>query len=223
MGAWGDQGGAARETPLNSPWDLVLSGRLLFVAMAGTHQVWIVDLVRRLAIPYAGSGREARVDGAIDEAAFAQPSGLTVADSTLFVADSESNIIREIQLPPENRVRTLAGGDLFEFGDRDGRGDAVRLQHPLAVAWARGVVFIADTYNHKIKTLNPDTGDVRTYAGRGVEGHDDGPSGAATFYEPGGITATSEALFVADTNNHAIRRIALENGRVETLHVSQGV
>jgi thiol-disulfide isomerase/thioredoxin len=219
MGAWGDQGGAARETPLNSPWDLVLSGRLLFVAMAGTHQVWIVDLVRRLAMPYAGSGREARVDGPVDEAAFAQPSGLTVADSTLFVADSEANIIREIQLPPENRVRTLAGGDLFEFGDRDGRGDAVRLQHPLAVAWARGVVFIADTYNHKIKTLNPDTGDVRTYAGSGVEGHDDGPSGAATFYEPGGITATSEALFVADTNNHAIRRIVLDGGQVTTLIV----
>ena len=219
MGVWGDQGGAARETPLNSPWDLVLSGRLLFVAMAGTHQVWIVDLARQLAVPYAGSGREARVDGPVDEAAFAQPSGLALTDSTLFVADSESNIVREIQLPPENRVRTLAGGDLFEFGDRDGRGDAARLQHPLAVAWARGEVFIADTYNHKIKTLNPDTGDVRTYAGRGAEGHDDGPSGTATFYEPGGITATSEALFVADTNNHAIRKIALDGRQVTTLIV----
>ena len=221
MGAWGDQGGAVRETPLNSPWDLALSGRLMFVAMAGTHQIWVVDLTRGLAMPYAGSGREARIDGPIDDAAFAQPSGLAIADSTMYVADSESNIIREIRLPPENRVRTLAGGDLFEFGDRDGRGDAARLQHPLGVACARGLVFIADTYNHKIKTLNPDSGDLRTYAGRGDEGHDDGAAAAATFYEPGGISATSDALFVADTNNHAIRKVSLDRGVVATVELNQ--
>ena len=76
------------------------------------------------------------------------------------------------------------------------------------------------TYNHKIKTLNPDTGDVRTFAGRGVEGHDDGPPAAATFYEPGGLTATSNALFVADTNNHAIRRVSLDDGQVRTIDVA---
>ena len=220
MGAWGGRGGAMRETPLNSPWDLVVRERLLFVAMAGTHQIWLVDLERRQALPYAGSGREARIDGPVDEAAFAQPSGLAIADSTLFVADSESNIIRSIELPPTNRVRTIAGGDLFDFGDRDGKGDAVRLQHPLGLTRAGGVLFIADTYNHKIKTLNPATGDVRTFAGSGIEGHDDGPAAAATFYEPGGVSATSNALFVADTNNHAIRRVTLTDGRVDTLDVS---
>ncbi len=219
MGSWGAQGGAALETSLNSPWDLIVVGRLLFVAMAGTHQMWLVDLDRRLTLPYAGSGREARVDGTIDEAAFAQPSGLAVAESTLYVADSESNIIRAIELPPVNRVRTVAGGDLFEFGDRDGRGDAARLQHPLGLTWARGVLFIADTYNHKIKTLNPTTGDVRTYAGSGVEGLQDGAAASARFYEPGGVSATSKALFVADTNNHTIRRVLLDTGRVETVDV----
>jgi hypothetical protein len=181
--------------------------------------VWLVDLTRRLARPYAGTGREARVDGSTDEAAFAQPSGLAIGNSTLFVADSESNIIRSIELPPGNRVRTIAGGDLFDFGDRDGRGDDARLQHPIGLAWARGLLFIADTYNHKIRTLDPGTGDVRTFAGSGVEGHDDGPAAAATFYEPGGVSATRDALFVADTNNHAIRRISLTDGRVETVDV----
>jgi thiol-disulfide isomerase/thioredoxin len=218
--AWGGQGGAARETALNSPWDLVIGNRLLFVAMAGTHQIWILDLARHLALPYAGSGREARVDGAVDEAAFAQPSGLARADETLYVADSESNIIRGITLPPENRVRTLAGGDLFEFGDRDGRADAARLQHPLGVAWSHGRLFIADTYNHKIKTLDPGTGDVRAFAGTGAEGHVDGAADVAQFYEPGGISATGGMLYVADTNNHAIRRITLPTGRVETVKIS---
>src|SRR5262249_53089783 len=142
QGAWGGQGGAAREVALNSPWDLAIDARLLFVAMAGTHQIWMIDLERGLPLPYARPGREALQDGDIDAATFAQPSGLALADGALFVADAESNAIRRIALPPENAVRTLAGGDLFEFGDRDGRGDAVRLQHPLGVAWTRGRVFI---------------------------------------------------------------------------------
>jgi len=216
---WGGQGGAALETSLNSPWDLQLAGRLLFVAMAGSHQIWLIDLDRRLSLAYAGSGREARIDGDIDAAAFSQPSGLALSGNTLFVADAEANIVRAIALPPENRVRTLAGGDLFEFGDKDGRGDTVRLQHPLGLAAAAGVIFIADTYNHKIKTLNTDTGDVRTFAGTGEEGRADGPQAAATFYEPGGLAATSDSIYVADTNNHALRRIRLGSGIVETVDV----
>jgi sugar lactone lactonase YvrE len=207
-------------TSLSSPWDLRVTPGLLFVAMAGTHQIWMIDLERKLALPYAGSGREARLDGNVDEAAFAQPSGLALVDSTLYVADSESNIIRAIALPPENRVRTLAGGDLFEFGDRDGRGDRVRLQHPLGIAAAGARLFIADTYNHKIKTLKPETGDVRTFAGTGSEGAADGRAAAASFYEPGGIAATADALYVADTNNHAVRRIDLVTGAVNTLQLT---
>jgi thiol-disulfide isomerase/thioredoxin len=217
--AWGASGGAARDTALSSPWDVHVTGRLLMIAMAGSHQIWLIDLDRRLALPYAGSGREARLDGGVDDAAFAQPSGLAAAGDTLFVADAESNIIRAIALPPRNEVRTIAGGDLFDFGDAAGRGDAVRLQHPLGVAIHGGRLFIADTYNHKIKTLDPQTGDVRTFAGTGEEGHADGPRAAATFYEPGGLSATPDALFVADTNNHAIRRIDLATDRVETVAV----
>ena len=161
----------------------------------------------------------ARVDGAVDDAAFAQPSGLALAGQTLFVADSESNIVRAIALPPKNEVRTIAGGDLFEFGDRDGRGDAARFQHPLGIVAAQGVLFVADTYNHRIRTVDPATGNVRTFAGTGEEGRRDGAAGGATFYEPGGLSSTSDALYVADTNNHAIRRISLPGGRVETMDV----
>jgi DNA-binding beta-propeller fold protein YncE len=157
------------------------------------------------------------VDGAVDEAAFAQPSGLALHDSTLFVADSESNIVRAVSLPPANDVRTLAGGDLFEFGDRDGRGDDVRLQHPLGVAFADGRLFIADTYNHRLKVLDPASRKVTTFSGSGTAGLADGAAKRAQFYEPGGISATRDALYVADTNNHVVRRVSLRNGEVETL------
>jgi DNA-binding beta-propeller fold protein YncE len=217
QGAWGGQGGSVRETALSSPWDLQIAGHLLFVAMAGTHQIWVIDRQRGLALPYAGSGREARLDGAADDAAFAQPSGLARVDSVLYVADSESNIIRAIDLPPKNLVRTVAGGDLFEFGDRDGAGDDVRLQHPLGLAAGGARVYIADTYNHCVKVMDPATGGVQRFAGTGEAGHADGALADAAFYEPGGLSATSSVVYVADTNNHAIRRIRLDRGIVETL------
>jgi thiol-disulfide isomerase/thioredoxin len=217
---YGVEGGAARTTPLNSPWDLAIRGGLLFVAMAGSHQIWMIDLVRQLAFPYAGSGREARIDGPVDEAAFAQPSGLAAAGDVLYVADSEANIIRAVSLPPRNVVRTIAGGDLFEFGDRDGRGDAARLQHPLGIAAGRDLLFVADTYNHRLRTVDPATGDVRAFAGLGQEGFEDGVAAEARFDEPGGVSATSDALYVADTNNHAIRRVRLATGEVTTVAVT---
>ena len=202
---------------LKSPWDLALKTGILIVAMAGPHQIWVVDLLHDRAYPYAGTGEEGRRDGAVNEAAFAQPSGLAIDGSTLYVADAESNTIRELMLPPANTVRTLAGGDLFNFGDRDGTGNAVRLQHPLGVAVHQGRVLIADTYNHKIKRLDPRSGIVETVAGTGSPGRADGPGRHAQFHEPGGLSVAGDTLFVADTNNHAIRTIDLRSFSVTTL------
>jgi len=190
---------------LNSPWDLALKTGILIVAMAGTHQIWVIDLLHDRAYPYAGTGEEARRDGAVNEVAFAQPSGLAVNDNTLFVADAEANTIRSVSLPPTNTVTTLAGGDLFEFGDRDGAGDAVRLQHPLGVAAHDGIVYVADTYNHKIKALDPASGTMSTFA--------------TGFYEPGGLSIANGKIYVADTNNHAIRTIDLKSKQIETLTI----
>jgi thiol-disulfide isomerase/thioredoxin/sugar lactone lactonase YvrE len=202
---------------LKSPWDLALKTGILIVAMAGPHQLWVVDLLHDRAYPYAGTGEEARRDGAVRQAAFAQPSGLAMDGNTLYVADAESNAIREVRLPPVNSVETLAGGDLFEFGDTDGKGDVVRLQHPLGVAVHDGRIFIADTYNHKIKMLDPSSRKVSTFAGTGISGHADGPANRAQFHEPGGVCVAGDILFVADTNNHAIRTIDLHTSMVATL------
>ena len=203
----------AIESQLKSPWDLALKTGILIVAMAGTHQLWVVDLINDQAYPYAGTGEEARRDGAINEATFAQPSGLAIdpstslgaSGSTLFVADAESNTIRAVELPPINTVKTIAGGDLFDFGDQDGSGDAVRLQHPLGLASKDGRIFIADTYNHKIKLLDPSSRTVSTFA--------------SGFAEPGGLSVAGNTLFVADTNNHAIRTVDLASRKVSTLAI----
>jgi DNA-binding beta-propeller fold protein YncE len=214
---WSHEGGEATEVDLNSPWDLALKPGILIVAMAGPHQIWVVDLVNGQAYPYAGSGQEARQDGGIADAAFAQPSGLALDGATLYVADAEANIVRAVALPPANQVTTLAGGDLFEFGDVDGVGDEARFQHPLGVAVHDGLVYVADTYNHKIRVLDPRTRRVRTFAGSGASGLADGLGARAQFAEPGGLAAANGRLFVADTNNHAIRAIDIATGEVRTL------
>ena len=209
--------GPARTVALSSPWDLQLVGRVLYIAMAGPHQIWKLDLDKNEVSTFAGSGREARLDGPLDKAGFAQPSGIATDGKTLYVADSESNIIRAINIG-EGSVKTLVGGDLFEFGDVDGKGDDVRLQHPLGLITYGDKLLIADTYNHKIKELDPKQEKVTSLFGTGKPGQSDGTS--PSFYEPGGLALANGNLYVADTNNHAIRVIDLKTKRASTLRIN---
>lgn len=209
--------GPARGVSLNSPWDLQLVGRTLYMAMAGPHQIWQLDLDKQQVSTFAGSGREARIDGPVGEAGFAQPSALATDGKTLFVSDAEANIIRAINLGPGAKVRTLVGGDLFDFGDRDGFEDEVRLQHPLGLARWNDKLLIADTYNHKIKLLDPGRRSVNAFAGSGKPGQADGNK--PSFYEPGGLAVTTDKLYVADTNNHAIRVVDLKTKETKTLQI----
>jgi DNA-binding beta-propeller fold protein YncE len=208
--------GKAGSVALNSPWDLQLVARTLYIAMAGPHQIWQLDLDHNQISTFAGSGHEARTDGTLQASAFAQPSGLAFDGRYLYVADSESNIIRAIDL--EKRiVSTLVGGDLFEFGDEDGQGDDVRLQHPLGVVVHNERVLIADTYNHKIKQLDTKSRTVKTLLGTGKPGQTDGA--AATLYEPGGLSIADGKLYIADTNNHAVRVVDLQTKLTATLMI----
>jgi DNA-binding beta-propeller fold protein YncE len=209
--------GPALTVALSSPWDLTLVGRTLYIAMAGPHQIWKLDLETQEVSTFAGSGREARLDGSLLEAGFAQPSGITNNGQSLFVADSESNIIRVIDIAKAT-VKTLVGGDLFEFGDVDGRNDDVRLQHPLGILALGDKLLIADTYNHKIKELDPMNQSVRSLLGTGKPGQADGTS--PSFYEPAGLAVAKGKLYIADTNNHAIRVVDLKTKSVSTLRIN---
>jgi sugar lactone lactonase YvrE len=219
------------DTPLASPWALWVHERDLYVAMAGTHQIWKMPLDERHIWPYAGNGREDVVDGPllpavpydVGYASFAQPSGLASDGKQLFVADSEGSTVRSVPFDAGGSVQTLVGltGTLFDFGDVDGRGQAVRLQHALGVAWAEGKLYVADTYNNKIKEIDVATRSCQRIAGTGKAGSTDAESGAdSMFNEPAGISAAGGRLYVADTNNHAIRVVELAApNRVSTLTI----
>jgi thiol-disulfide isomerase/thioredoxin len=207
-------GGPAMGIGMNSPWDLLWHAGKLFIAMAGHHQIWVLDVARGDLEPYAGTGREYLTDGPLGESAFAQPSGLTSDGTTLYVADSEVSSVRALPLNGQGRVRTLVGEGLFEFGDDDGVGNKVRLQHALGVAWHDGKVYIADTYNSKLKFLDPARRSVETFPVVSK----DGPA----FDEPAGLSFAGDRLYVADTNASRIRVVDLKTKAVSTLAL-QGV
>ncbi|MDX2037797.1 MAG: thioredoxin-like domain-containing protein [Isosphaeraceae bacterium] len=212
--------GKGTEIGLNSPWDLHLipGTKTLAVAMAGPHQIWKYDIAKGTVGSWLGSGVENIIDGSPTAAAFAQPSGLADDGQRLYVADSEVSGIRMIELGKRGTtVRTVVGVDLFGFGDVDGVGDAVRLQHCLGVEFGDGKLFIADTYNNKIKICTPAERKVESFLGTGKPGLVDSP---AQFDEPGGLAFADGVLYVADTNNHAVRKIDVATKKVTTLDLS---
>lgn len=184
---------------LRSPWDLATAGDFVFVALAGSHQIGLFMPKTGEIRLYAGSGVEARRDGELLEAAFAQPSGLAFdpARSELFVLDSETSSVRAIDTG-KGKVRTVVGKDLFVFGDVDGDADKARLQHPIGLALGHGALFVADSYNSKVKSVDPATGATRTLLG----GRDD-----AVVDEPAGLAVIGDDLVIADTNHHRILRV----------------
>ncbi len=198
-------GGTGRDVNLNSPWDVVFHAGKLYIAMAGAHQLWVADAASWQAGPYAGSGVESIEDGPAGLAALAQPSGLSTDGKRLYFADSETSSVREADLGSRPEVRTIIGKGLFEFGDIDGNAGRARLQHPLGVAWRDGKLYVADTYNSRIKVVDPTARTSTSFAGSGQRGARDGRFRDAAFNEPGGLAWLGGKLYVADTNNHQIR------------------
>jgi DNA-binding beta-propeller fold protein YncE len=216
------RGGAAHAVELNSPWDLALAGdrRTLYVAMAGFHQIWALDLASGLISPYSGTGHEGIRDDVRSRAWHAQPSGLWLADATLYVADSETSAVRAVETAgPAGRVRTLVGSGLFDFGDQDGPGPAARMQHVLGVCVSGGAVWVADSYNNKLRKIDLGTGYVSTAAGNGAHGLQDGTGETARLWAPSGLSTAGGKLYVADTNNHAIRVFDPASGDLATLRI----
>ncbi|XP_015055003.1 protein SUPPRESSOR OF QUENCHING 1, chloroplastic isoform X3 [Solanum pennellii] len=204
-------GGTGTAQLLNSPWDVCFEpeNEIVYIAMAGQHQIWEHKTSDGVTRAFSGNGYERNLNGSSSTStSFAQPSGISLSRDLkeAYIADSESSSIRAVNLRTGGS-RSLAGGDqviaenLFRFGDHDGIGSEVLLQHPLGVLCGKdGQVYIADSYNHKIKKLDPDSKRVTTLAGVGQAGFKDGPAVAAQFSEPSGIVEAENGI--RDIINH---------------------
>ncbi|WP_338760677.1 thioredoxin-like domain-containing protein [Bernardetia sp. ABR2-2B] len=190
----------------NSPWDLLIDKKypnIMYIANAGNHQILKMNLQTYKTERFAGSGREQLTDGDdFKKVAFNQPSGLTQFENFLYVADSEASAIRQIDLQ-KKEVRTLVGSGLFDFGDTDGTAKKAVLQHPVGILYNKNEVYIADTYNGKIKVLDLEKNRVKTLI-----------SGLS---EPNDILLIGNYLYISDTNNHQILRVNIKTFEKEVI------
>jgi thiol-disulfide isomerase/thioredoxin len=180
---------------LSSPWDLAWYDDRVIIAMAGIHQLWWFDPIKRTAGRYAGTTVEALRDGPLADVWMAQPSGLSVSTDgrRLWVADSETSALRYVE---DGVMHTSVGQGLFDFGHVDGPADQALLQHPLGVcALPDGSVLIADTYNGAVRRFDPETRVVSTVA--------------SELAEPSDLVLTADGdVLVVESAAHRLTRLA---------------
>lgn len=205
--------GDAKSARLNSPWDIVVADRKLYITMAGSHQLYVLDLKSNNLSVFAGSGDEELHDGPLLQADLAQPSGIAYDGGKIYFTDSESNSVRVADSNIKTgKVKTITGKGLQDFGDVDGTVVKAFLQHPLGVSVSGHKLYVADTLNHKIKIIDLNTKMVSTLWGSGKAGNSDGAY--PQFNEPNGVALDGQKLYIADTNNSCIKVGDLSNGRV---------
>ena len=222
---------------LSSPWDIVAINRdTLIFAMAGTHQIWALNLKTNRGFKFSGTGKEGNFNNKHDlkSCEWAQPSGLSLgiisnSKIELYVADSESSAIRSINMKTLVASRCLVGGDvnpknLHAYGDLDGTNECAKLQHPLGVAFIpeKNVIAVTDTYNHKIKVIDPFNNEIFSWLGNGHATLLDQQTFDASLNEPSGICSIYDPkekdikVFIADCNNHCIRFVHYDTGFLTT-------
>jgi len=214
-----------KETALNSPWDLIHVDGWLYIAMAGPHQMWSHEIGSDTIQVYAGTGLEDIQNGPLALSAFAQPSGIATDGKFLYVCDSEGSSIRQVPLDREGEVTTVVGthdlprgAALFEFGDIDDVGSKARLQHPLGIAYQEGSLYVADSYNHKIKHVDLKTRKSTTWLGDGETGDRLEPT--VRLSEPAGLEIAKGKLYIADTNNHRILTVDLKTKAAKEFEIA---
>ncbi|MFP3989129.1 NHL domain-containing thioredoxin family protein [Streptomyces sp. E11-3] len=191
--------GPALEVDLSSPWDVAYFDGLVWIAMAGVHQLWTYDPEAGTVEVAAGTTNEGLVDGPAAEAWFAQPSGLAATADRLWIADSETSALRWIDR--ERVVHTAVGTGLFDFGHRDGEAEQALLQHPLGVtALPDGSVAVSDTYNHALRRYDPASGEVTTLA--------------TDLREPSDAVLVDGDIVVVESARHRLTRLRLPEDAV---------
>ncbi|MGH7557826.1 MAG: hypothetical protein ACREMD_08670 [Gemmatimonadota bacterium] len=187
-------------TALLSPWDVLLWNYDLFIAMAGSHQVWRLDLKESVLKPHAHAG-----DGAGPVA----PMALATDGRALYFAHAASSSVSRVPFEPGGDVEILVGAGAVE-SKGEHHEEAIRLRRAAGLAWGQGNhrLWIADTGHHELKMLDPAAGSVEA-----VEPFEE------TLDEPMGLASAGHLLYVADTGRDRILRVDQIDKRVVELTV----
>lgn len=198
------------ENSMNMPWGLSGSNDKLYIAMAGSNQIWEYELGNARMHFIAGTGDLGIADGAGRNALFAQPTSVALVQQSLYVLDSATSSVRAIQLQ-QGMVQTLVGHSLYEFGEQDGERSDARMQYPQAIALDPNspVLWIADTYNGSLRKLRLGGGGMSTQ------------QLPHSLNQPSALAVGSGALWIADAGAHEVLRYDLNTELVARLPIGE--
>lgn len=206
------------------PRGIATDGVNLYVSDAGNILVRKVAIatgaVTTLAVSSGGYGAN---DGTGTAARFITPNDLTTDGTNLFVSDSGNDTIRKVVIAT-GAVTTLAGNAYVPSGSADGTGYSALFNNPQGITTDGTNLYVCDADNNTIRKVVIATGVVTTFAGSpGASGSTDGIGATARFDGPFDITNDGSNLYVSETHNHTIRKIAIATGAVTTLAGKAGV
>ena len=209
-GVRGATNAAGAAASFHTPRGLATDGRNLYVADSNNHLIRKIVLATTSVSTVAGNpGVHGRTDGVGAAANFYLPYGITMYGTRLFVADTVNNTIRSIDLT-SGTVSTLAG-TAGKNGSYDGIGTGAALFYPDGMATDGTSLYVADTGNHTIRKIDIESAEVTTLAGVvGAHGTTDAAARLSKFFAPHGVALNGTDLYLADTNNHTIRKISLD-------------
>ncbi|MCC6544985.1 MAG: hypothetical protein IT392_10895 [Nitrospirae bacterium] len=201
----------------NSPEGVATDGTYLYVADTGNHVIRKIEIQSGTVATLAGlSGQAGYSDGDRNNTLFKAPSGITILGNSLYVTDSDNHLIRKVD--KDSGYTTTAAGTAFTAGTADGVGLSAQFNYPLKITNDGNYLYIADTFNHTIRIMNPQNGYVLTLSGSaGKAGFADGSLSRARFSYPAGLVIRGEELYVADLGNDIVRVIDLNQATVGTI------
>jgi sugar lactone lactonase YvrE len=212
----GSVDGKGSAAQFNRPDGVAIDGQgNLYVADTENQTIRTVTPDGVVATLAGSAGTEGSADGKGSAAQFNRPAALVVdANGTVYVADTENHTIRKVT--PDGVVTTLAGSS-GKSGCTDGQGGGARFSRPASLTLGLdGKLFLADSYNHAIRTVTPE-GVVATLTGAGYPGSSDGTGNTARLKLPEVVAVDAAGnVYVADSGNCTVRKIS-PDGTVTTL------
>ncbi|MDD5342733.1 MAG: FG-GAP-like repeat-containing protein [Patescibacteria group bacterium] len=225
---FGNRNGEASQALLGRPWDMVLSPDRQWLYLAENNKIRKINYATKEVYQLIGSSVDNYREGSSTNARFSNISSITIDSSGnyIYLTDRWNNRIRRINLSDASSS-LLAGGGLINTtgsqnnGYSEGIGEAARFNNPggIVISPDDRYLYVSDSGNNRIRRVEIATGLTELVAGSGQAGFLDGTGDGAMFNKPYGldIDSTGRYLYVADTNNHTIRRIDLVGNQVTTI------
>ncbi|HOU86006.1 MAG TPA: hypothetical protein PK158_14285, partial [Spirochaetota bacterium] len=212
--------GIGMRAKFNNPSGITSDGHNLYIADSSNHTIRKIFIKTGKVTTIAGSpGNAGSKDGKGKSALFNYPYGITFAENNLYVTDFENSTIRKIEIKT-GIVSTIAGNPGTEIS-KDGIGQSAFFHHPYGIAFNQNNLYI--TENHTIRKMDLSTGAVTTIAGRpGENGFSEKNGSNALFRYPDGICCDGKNIYISDSYNFIIRKIAIDDDMITTVAGTPG-